>query len=288
MEITERQPVRTQFLVFTLYGEYIRQRGGTIWTSDIICLLELLGVGERATRTALSRMSQGGWLVGTKHGRCSRYSLTERGWALLRQGEQRIFEPPFTDWDGNWHLVVYSLPEKMRRIRRSLRQSLTWFGYASMAPGTWISPHNRRTEAENICKELGIQQYVELFSGTHFGHTSDQELMRRCWDLSGLEAQYKHFLATHQKGYAKRKKNNENKNHLDPQDSFIRRYWLTHEFQSFPLKDPNLPTTLLTSDWAGTTARKLFNDYRALLEPYANEFLDTVIQNGNKFQTKKT
>ena len=288
MEFVERRPVRTQFLVFTLFGEYVRPRGGTIWTSDIINLLGLLGVGERATRTALSRMTQGGWLVATKQGRRSRYSLTERGWALLRQGESRIFEHPYVDWDGNWHLVVYSLPEKMRRIRRSLRQSLTWLGYASLAPGTWISPHNRRAEAENICEELKIQQNVEFFSGTHFGHTSDQELMERCWDLKGLENQYKSFLSANQKEYKKRKTNNEDKNHLDPKDSFVRRYWLTHEFQSFPLKDPNLPTTLLPSDWAGTTARKLFNDYRALLESYANEFVDALIQNGNKPQTKKT
>jgi len=134
-----------------------------------------------------------------------------------------------------------------------------------------------------MCEDLGIQRYVEIFSGSHFGHASDQELTERCWDLSGLEAQYTKFLGAYSKDFDKHK----NKNHLDPKDSFVRRFWLTHEFQSFPLKDPNLPNTLLPSDWVGATARKLFHNYRVLLEPFANEFVDKVTQNGNLSQTKR-
>ncbi len=280
MEFAERQPVRTQFLIFTLFGEYIRPRGGSIWTSDLLRLLELLGVSERAVRTSLSRMSQKGWLSACKQGRLSKYSLTERSWRLLKQGEQRIFEHPYADWNGAWHLIVYSLPEKIRHLRRSLRQSLLWLGYASLAPGTWISPHDRRTEVESLCDELGIQQYVELFSGAHLGHTSDQELMGRCWDLTGLETQYQDFISSHQQEYLQCLSGNEQKNPLTPEASFVRRFWLTHEFQSFPFKDPNLPTALLPTDWAGTTARKLFNDYRSMLEPNADQFVDDVVQNG--------
>lgn len=287
MKIVERQPVRTQFIVFTLFGEYIRSRGGSIWTSDLLQILELLGVSERATRSALSRMSQKGWLSACRQGRLSQYSLTKRGWTLLKQGEQRIFEHPYMDWEGNWHLVVYSLPEKIRRLRRSFRRSLSWLGYASLAPGTWISPHDRRPEVESLCEELDIQQYVELFSGAHLGHTSDQDLINRCWDVSGLEVQYQGFISSHQKEYLQYLSSKEQKNSPSLEDSFVRRFWLTHEFQSFPLKDPNLPTSLLPPDWAGTTARKLFNDYRLLLEPYANQFLDEIIGNDYPCQSNE-
>ncbi len=278
MVIAERQPVRTQFLIFTLFGEYVRPRGGSIWTSDILSLLDTLEVGERATRTALSRMSQRGWLSASKQGRHSQYSLTEQGWTLLEQGEQRIFERPFTNWDGEWHLVVYSLPEKIRQLRRSLRQSLVWLGYASLAPGAWISPRNQKKEVESLCKELSVEKYVELFSGKHPGHTSDQELIARCWDLTGLETQYQGFITSYNQEHLTLQSTN--KKNIEPENAFQRRFWLTHNFQSFPLKDPNLPTTLLPTDWAGTTARKLFNDYRSLLEPYANKFVDEIIKNG--------
>jgi phenylacetic acid degradation operon negative regulatory protein len=73
-----------------------------------------LDVSEHAARNTLSRMSRKGWLVARKDGRRSQYSLTPRGWSLLVQGEKRIFEPPFREWDGMWHIVVFSLPEKKR------------------------------------------------------------------------------------------------------------------------------------------------------------------------------
>ena len=50
--------IRTQFLVFTLFGEYILPRGGSIWTSSLLSLLERLDVSERAARNTLSRMSR--------------------------------------------------------------------------------------------------------------------------------------------------------------------------------------------------------------------------------------
>jgi len=279
--VAERKPIRTQFLVFTLFGEYVRPRNGTIWTSDLLYLLEMLGVTERAARSALSRMTHRGWLKGKKRGRRSQYSLTERCWALLRQGEQRIFESPFLDWDEQWHLVVYSLPEEKNRLRRTLRRSLTWLGYASLAPGTWICPHSRKFEVESVCEELGIQEYVEIFSGTHLGHTSDQDLMSRCWELSALETQYQNFVSRYQPDYFQCLSDENPKKALIPEECFVRRFWLTHEFQSFPLKDPNLPITLLPTDWAGTAARELFHNYRQLLATPADDFVDSVFDHHN-------
>jgi phenylacetic acid degradation operon negative regulatory protein len=278
MQQIERRPVHTQFLVFTLFGDCILPRGGVIWTSDLLYLLELLGVSERATRSALSRMKRKGWLISRKNGRRSQYSLTARGWSLLKQGEQRIFEPPFLEWDGLWHIVTYSVPEKVRDLRHSLRQSLAWLGHASLTPGTWISPHNRRFEVESVCKDLGIQKYVEIFSGMHIGHSSDQDLVSRCWDLPGLEAQFKDFIAKYQPEYDKYQTGGDKKLALNPEKCFVRRFWLIHDFQSFHLRDPNLPSVLLPPDWVGTVARELVANYHRVLSTYTNEFLDAVIK----------
>ncbi|HZD55958.1 MAG TPA: PaaX family transcriptional regulator C-terminal domain-containing protein [Anaerolineales bacterium] len=281
MEITtERPPVRTQFLVFTLFGDYVLPRGGTIWTSSLLSLLELLGVSERAARSTLSRMSRKGWLTASKHGRRSQYSITAKGWMLLTQGEQRIFEPVFADWDGLWHMVVYSLPEKKRRSRHSLRQGLTWLGFGSLAPGTWISPHNRKVAVRNLCNDLSIQKHVEIFSATHLGFSEDRDMVKQCWDLDDIAAQYHDFIERYWPEYLECRGGEGGEVAIPADQCFVRRFWLTHDFQSFPLKDPNLPTVLLPPDWIGYEARKLFDDYRRLLEEPANRFVDDVV--GNK------
>jgi DNA-binding transcriptional regulator PaaX len=48
-------------------------------------------------------------------------------------------------------------------------------------------------------------------------------------------------------------------------------------FQSFPLKDPNLPISLLTEAWIGIRGRELFDNYHRLLGAQANQYVDEVI-----------
>lgn len=274
----ETPSVRTQFLVFTLFGEYILPRGGSIWTSSLLSLLERLDVSERAARNTRSRMSRKVWLAARKEGRRSQYSLTPRGWSLLVQGGKRIFEPPFKEWDGMWHIVVFSLPEKKRNLRHAFRTRLPWHGFGQLAPNMWISPHNRKTEILALCNELGMQDHVELFSGIHTGPSEDRELVRRCWDLPHLANQYKKFIAKFEKEYLACKENENNT--LTAGDCFVRRFWLTHHLQNFPRIDPNLPVSLLPPDWIGFKARQLFDDYHNILEKPSNEFVDAMLNNG--------
>ncbi len=271
--MVDRPSVRTQFLVFTLFGEYLLPRGGAVWTSSLLSLLELLGVSERAARTTLSRMALKGWLAAKKQGRRSQYSLTPRGWSLLKQGEQRIFEPPFSDWNGLWQVVVYSLPEDKRRLRHALRQRLAWFGFGPLASSTWVSPHDRRMEVKNVCAELGVQEYVDIFSGMHLGPSQDKNMAQRCWDLPDLESHYREFISRFENEYHEC----QNNGGLTPEACFARRFWLMYYFQSFPRKDPNLPTLLLPTDWIGFQARGLFDGYRRLLEPSSDQFVDDIM-----------
>ncbi len=270
---SEKPSVRTQFLVFTLFGDYFLSRGGNVWTSHLLRLLGLLGVSERAARSTLSRMAQKGWLTASKHGRRSRYAITPRGWMLLTQGEKRIFEPTVTEWDGMWQIAVYSLPEKERSLRHSLRQALTWLGFGALTPGTWISPHDRKVELKNYCADLGIQKYVEIFSGAHLGLSFEKDLVQRCWDFEKIAENYQKFIQRYEADYEKC----QNGNIPSPKDCFVERFWITHHFQYFPREDPNLPTALLPSNWVGFKARALFENYRHLLEARANQYADEII-----------
>lgn len=265
-------------MIFTLFGEYLLPRGGTVWTTDLLYLLNLLGVTESTARSTLSRMVRKGWLVSQRNGRHSQYVLTARGRSLLKQGEKRIFELPFSDWDKLWYMVVYSLPEDKRDLRHALRQQLIWLGFGRLAPGTWVSAHNRQAELDIIFNELQVLEFVELFSSQHLGPSTAQALIQHCWDLPGLEAEYQQFVTRYQAEYEACLAQSEAQLKASPESCFIRRFWVAHDFQPFPRKDPNLPTALLPPDWIGFTARQLFHDYRQLLGTYSNQFIDTVVK----------
>lgn len=265
-------------MIFALFGDFLLEKAEEIWTSDLLYLMGLLDVSERAVRLTLSRMTKKGWLVTGKDGRRSHSSLSERGRGLLIRGRNRIFEPTTTNWDGQWHMLIYSLPEKLRPIRNSLRTQLSWLGLGSLSPGIWISPHNRVREIEETVNQLKITSRVNLFTGAYLGPSTPRDLVEQCWDFPNLEAQYRKFVDRYQKEYEEAQDDGDR---VGSEASFIKRFWLTHSFQSFPLKDPNLPTELLPKGWIGISARELFDNYHKLLSDSADRFVNDVL-NGKK------
>jgi phenylacetic acid degradation operon negative regulatory protein len=174
--------------------------------------------------------------------------------------------------------VIHSLPESKRDLRHAARGQLIWLGFGPLAPATWISPHDRPAELEYICDELGVRAHVESFSGMALHSSSDRALVERCWDLPALEAEYRAFVERHRPEYeACRALSAEQLSH-SADTCFTRRFWITQAYLPFPRKDPGLPIALLPPSWAGFGAQRLFDDYRRLLEPYANQFVDEVMR----------
>lgn len=275
-----RPATSTQFVIFNLFGDYIMPHGGMIWTNDLLHILSLLGISERAARSTLSRMKQEGWFETRKSGRRTHHILTHRGRAIVEQGNQRIFEAASAQWDGRWHLVVYTLPEEKRELRNELRKKLIWYGFGHLAPGTWISPHDRRAEIETILDDLAVHTHVTMFAGTHVENITHQELVRRCWDIPKLAQEYQTFIEHYQDAYRALQTHHVTRGQITlPQaHCFVQRFWLTYDFQPFPRKDPNLPQELLPNNWVGTAARQLFTNYRHLLSQGMGTFIDTIVQ----------
>ncbi|HID85992.1 MAG TPA: phenylacetic acid degradation operon negative regulatory protein PaaX [Anaerolineae bacterium] len=266
----------SQEMIFTLYGDYIRHRGGEAWTGSLIELLGLFGLSGQAVRSTLSRMSQKGWLESRKVGRYSFYSLTPKCLQLLEEGARRIFQPRRDPWDGRWHLLTYSIPESKRHLRRRLRRRLLWLGFGALNQATWISPRDLRAEVEQIVDALHLRPYVEFFTAEHRGFTSDEEIVARCWNLKRLNDYYTAFIARYEPPFQEHQARLMAGDSLDPQECFVQRFMLVHEYRSSPYVDPNQPLELLPDDWAGERAIQLFQQYHNLLAEKAEAFVDSV------------
>jgi len=272
-----RPPVRTQFLIFTLFGEYVLPRGGSAWAGSLLQLLRLLEVSERAARSTFSRMSQKGWLASSRVGRNSHYSLTPRGMRVVKEAEVRIFEPRRTSWDGLWHMLVYSIPEGKRRLRGKLRQRLGWLGYGRLAPGTWVSPSDRRQEVQAQLEDLGLMPYAQYFSGLRLHFASNQEIVTRCWDLDHLNEDYATFLKTYEPVFHRVRRDDHRGRPMSPAEYFVLRFWLTLEYSQFPRRDPNLPPILQPPGWLGSRASQMFQEFHRLLREPSERFVSELL-----------
>lgn len=273
--------VQTQFIIIVLFGDVIIHRGGQVWTASLLQFLDVLGVTERAARSTLSRMRRKGWLKPERNGRHSSYALSARGRRILDEGGQRIFEARKREWDGRWHLVVYSLPEKKRKLRNDLRKRLSWLGFGRLAPGTWISPHGRQAEVESLLDDLNARAYAHYFSDLCLKTGDDRDVIERCWDLKTLNQQYSKFIAKWEPEYERCTQALVKGEELPASDCFAQRFWITHEYSPFPRLDPNLPSALVPEDWLGYRAAEVFHGYRSLLNERASEFIDETMKSPN-------
>ena len=264
-------------MIFTLYGDYIRHRGGEAWTGSLIEFLGLFGLSGQAVRSTLSRMSRNGWLQSRKVSRYSFYSLTPKCLELLEEGAQRIFQPRHDPWDGQWHLLTYSIPESKRHLRRRLRKQLLWLGFGTLNHATWISPRDLGPEVAQVVKNLRVAPYVELFAGGRWVFGSDEEIVSRGWNLKELNDYYASFIARYEPPFRECRAQAERGDSLDPKACFEQRFMLIHEYRSSPYVDPNLPVELLPDDWLGERATLLFQQYRDLLADEAETFVDSVL-----------
>jgi phenylacetic acid degradation operon negative regulatory protein len=265
--------------MLTLYGDYVRHKGGEIGIGSLIKLLGNFGLSEQSIRSAVSRMCRSGLLKAKRTNRKSYYSLTSEGYNLLTEGAQRIFQRKQSHWDGNWNIVTYSIPERMREARDRLRLELGWMGYGALGEATWISPYDRTREVKNLLQRLNIEEYVHIFNAQHQGNTDPRRIVSRCWDLGKIHQKYADFLAEYRpklEGHLKRLQDGET---IEPSECFVERFKLIHEYRKFPFFDPDLPQELLPENWLRPQAAALFDEYHDSLTEKANEYFDSVSKN---------
>ena len=270
---------RPQDLVFTLFGEYLLERSDSVWVGSLIALLEPFGLSEGGVRTVLSRMAKKGWLSSVRSGRSSFYALTERGRALLEEGQARIYHPSWDrDWDGHWFLLAYSIPQKARSVRDRLRDRLAWLGFGSIGNGLWISPRDVETEVHDLSRRMELASHLLCFRSRPAGALTDQELVERCWDLGALNQKYLDFTTRWTARAGEVMQPDAAQDPRSDARAFVLRFELIHEFRRFPLEDPFLPRALLPDPWAGDSAIALFRDLHDRLVGPADRWVTEVLE----------
>lgn len=274
----KRRPMRGGSLIITLYGDAIAPRGGTVWLGSLIKLLEPLGLNQRLTRTSVFRLTQEHWLSAEQVGRRSYYSLTGSGRRRFEQAFKRVYAAHYPDWDGKWMQVLLS--QVALDKRKEVREQLQWQGFGSLSPTLLLNPQPDNAEVAATLQEFGVQHDAIIFSTLAEETTSSAAmrlLVKECWNLDVLSQHYEQFLNQFRPVWQEFSQ----QDRLDPQQCFMARTLLAHEYRKILLSDPRLPEVLLPDDWEGRAARQLCrNLYRLIWEP-AEQHLQGVLENAD-------
>ena len=272
MRHMDAPPPSTSDIVFNYLGDYVNPAGGVAWTGHLLRVLKVLGVGERAARSTLSRMKRRGWLEARRHGRRSLYRVTPKARDLLEEGSRRLFGPRQEPWDGTWTVITFSLPGERRLTRHRLHTRLSWLGFGNLLPGTLIAAYPREAELRRVLHELEVHPYVHVFAGARLDPAEQDRIVARCWDLPAIDTRYREYIDRY--GPMLSETRSGLRRGLPAEQGFVWRFWATYDYLQFPRIDPFLPDELLPRHWRGGDAWQLLAELRTLLQEHAQQFLE--------------
>ncbi|MGE7183481.1 phenylacetic acid degradation operon negative regulatory protein PaaX [Peribacillus simplex] len=270
----------TQSMIFTIYGDYIRNYGSKIWIGSLIRLLKEFGHNEQGVRVAVSRMVKQGWIQSEKQGNKSYYFLTDRGVQRMDEAANRIYKMKPNDWDGKWRVLMYTIPEDKRQLRDDFRKELIWSGFGSFSSGCWISPNDLEKQIHRLIEKYDINEYVDFFISEYKGPKENQSLVEKSWHLEEIENKYEEFIEKYSKQFIVHQ-SIISRGEMSDADCFVERTNLVHEYRKFLFIDPGLPKELLPSKWNGNHAALLFSQYYQVLAEPASRFFESVFQENN-------
>lgn len=250
-------------LVFGLFGDYVRHDGGAIDLRDLAAVAAPFGVGPDALRVVMSRLRREGWFEACRSGGRARYTATTQTWHLLDEGNRRLSEPAREPWSGEWHIVIYEVPETERGVRDQLRKRLAWSGFGPLAASTWLNPHDR---VGPVLDWAGGQPTVRI--DTLIARSRDVEQDRRyasrCWDLRQIQDDHSVFLDRFGSPESTARWRA-----AAGVDALVERVRLTHDYRRLLLRDPGLPTHLLPGVWPADRTAALYQEADSHLGPEA-------------------
>lgn len=263
---------RAKPLIITVFGDTIAPRGGTIWLGSLIELMQPLGLSERLVRTGVYRLVREGWLKARQNGRRSYYTFTPHGLDSSAEADARIYASAPPPWDSKW-TIVQTLPDAAPAERKKMRNQLIWHGFGQLSTTMMIKPGSDTTTLKEVLKTLNLSDSSIVFTGDLDEKTDKQSIITNGWDLNDLSTSYANLLDCF---------HNANTITSTPQDAFVARSLLIHQYRRILLKDPQLPNELLPPQWNGELARKqVAKAYRALSDQ-ADQFIVVNMQCGDE------
>ncbi|WP_010111208.1 phenylacetic acid degradation operon negative regulatory protein PaaX [Acinetobacter sp. P8-3-8] len=258
-------------LIMTVFGDCIYHHGGIISLASLIQLMDVFGFNERSVRTAVFRLVQNGWLVSEKIGRTSYYRVTESSRQRFVQADAKIYNFNHVDWDQKWDLILLSSLDLENKL--VLKKELEWIGFATIASNVMAYPGCDHLKLQNLLLNLNMTDQVVIFKAEALqlwqeSYPTVKRMVEANWPIQELHSRYEKFI----RDFREFLNLIENTDDLDAVQAFQLRILLIHQFRRILLKDPDLPSELLPSNWLSLNARNLSSNLYQMVASAGEDF----------------
>ncbi|MEX3316066.1 PaaX family transcriptional regulator C-terminal domain-containing protein [Sulfitobacter sp. PS-8MA] len=224
--------------MISLFGDLAQGSGHAIDGPVLSTIMAALDVRPEASRVALHRLRNDGWLQSHKVGRISQHSLTAQGRAESAAASPRIYAPP-PDLSEPWQMIVTE--ENGRQSDMALRAS----GFIPVTPRAYVGRMDGT--APKDCLALRGD--------------APPDWLRRAAEPAALQPEYDALLGA----LSALERTLADTRHMNALDIAVLRCLIVHNWRRLVLKHPPLPGGLIRPDWSGYQCHLLVD---ALLQRY--------------------
>lgn len=161
---------RSSFIVqslLSLAANDVVVPAGSVVTTIVLLLQQAHGDMQftvNAVGQALRRLERRKVLQRTKQGNSIRFSLTATGKATDNQPflDDLKLPPRPVNWDGQWRIVLFSIPESNKAIRTVFRSKLQSLGFVSLQRSAWLYPFPAETVVAELIRRLNLTSHVSV------------------------------------------------------------------------------------------------------------------------------
>ncbi|MGD0862315.1 MAG: PaaX family transcriptional regulator C-terminal domain-containing protein [Candidatus Limnocylindrales bacterium] len=233
----------------------------------LVAILGALGFGEPTARATILRMRRDGRLTSTRRGPVVLYELTAPSRAL----SDEVLRPVVGEgaaWDGVFHALLFSIPERGRAYRDALRRTAVLAGFGLLQPGVFVTTDARRwARIEPLLQ--GAPAGSRLMRGELRLTLADaRAAAAEAWPLGELGRRYREQIAQLERVAA------ECRAHPPIGALALRTLWEAMALVfGTAVEDPALPAELLPADWPGDEIRQSVAAASMALGPAAQAYL---------------
>ncbi|WP_441248860.1 PaaX family transcriptional regulator [Kitasatospora sp. McL0602] len=257
---------RSRTLLVSFLGAVVRPMGNWMPIAGTVELLAQAGLDASSVRTAVFRLKKRGWLESETRSGLRGYALTPTALEALAAGDEVIWHArqPADLGDG-WCLVNFSVPESARAVRHQLTAHLTSLGFGNIGSAVWIAPARMLPAAQRAIAELDLTEQCAVFVGDYVAGQQLTAMVRSGWDLAEIDLRYREFIDDFEPASDRLAAGSL----TDGEHAFVTYLSVVDHWRKLPFRDPGLPPEVLTEDWSGPAAVRLFEHLVAELDTRA-------------------
>ena len=228
--LTDFGGLRVWSLLVSVFGDLAQSRGDVIEGPVLSAMMTAMDVKPEATRVALHRLRNDGWIASEKSGRTSLHSLTAHGRAESAAASPRIYSGP-AEVAQDWQLIV------TEDAQNDNTADLLAAGFVPLLPRVYLGAAKAPTpRTALVLHGESVPEWLKH-------QFSNDDLAREYRNLRTILERISSELPPGTR--------------LSPLDTAVLRCLIVHNWRRIVLKHPDLPRVLFPDTWAGHDCRAL-------------------------------